>query len=258
MDIIKSPYDARDYTIKAEKEFPKAFSLETVPVKNQGSKPTCTAHVLASVVEYHHQKQHGEPKEFSTEFIYGWRFGKDYYIGDGMPISDGLNTLLKYGDVYRTDCWGNHDYKEAMETVKADFTNLEELAFPHRISAYFRINNADELKTALMRYGVVVVAMSMYKGDSLKNDIYTYPTNAKKRGSHCVMIYGWDERGWLVQNSWGKLYGWDGRFVIPFDFDFVEMWGVADDITEGIVKPKRNKILDFIYSLINKLFNIRL
>lgn len=109
-----------------------------------------------------------------------------------------------------------------------------------------------------MKYGVVVVAMSMYKGDSLKKDIYTYPTNAKMRGSHCVFIYGWDERGWLAQNSWGTLYGWDGRFVIPFGFKFVEMWGVADDITEGIVKPKRNKILDFIYSLINKLFNIRL
>lgn len=255
MDIVKSPYDVRDYTIKADKEFPKTFCLNTVPVKNQHSKPTCTAHALSSVVEYHHQRQHGEHREFSTEFIYGLR-EDGYYIGDGMVIRDGLNTLLKYGDVYHEDCRGNRNYKDAIETVKADFANLEELAFPHRISAYFRINSADELKTALMKYGVVVVAMSMYKGDTLKKDIYTYPTNAKKRGSHCVFIYGWDDRGWLVQNSWGKLYGWDGRFVIPFDFKFIEMWGVADDITDGvIVKPKRNTILDLIYKIINMIIN---
>lgn len=257
MDIIKSPYDVRDYTIKADKEFPKTFCLNTVPVKNQHSKPTCTAHALSSVVEYHHQRQHGEHREFSTEFIYGMR-EKDYYIGDGMVIRDGLNTLLKYGDVYHEDCRGNRNYKDAMETVKADFANLQELAFPHRISAYFRINSAEELKTALMKYGVVVVAMSMYKNDKLVKDIYTYPPDAKKRGAHCVFIYGWDERGWLVQNSWGKLYGWDGRFVIPYDFKFIEMWGVADDITDGvIVKPKRNAILDLIYSIINKLLNWR-
>lgn len=257
MDIIKSPYDVRDYHIKAEKEFPQAFCLETVPVKNQKDKPTCTAHVLASVVEYHHLRQYNDHKEFSTEFIYGVR-EKDYYVGDGLVIRDGLNTLLKYGDVYRSDCWGNHDYREAMETVSSNFEELQELAFPHRISAYFKLNSIEEMKTALMKYGVVVVSMPMYKGDKLVKDIYTYDPKAKRRGYHCVFIYGWDSRGWLVQNSWGELYGWDGRFVIPFDFDFVEMWGVADDITEGIVKPKRNKILDFIYSLINKLFNIRL
>lgn len=255
-DVIKSPYDVRDYTIKPEREFPREFSLDTVPVKNQKKQPTCTAHALACVVEYHYQKQHGEHKEFSTEFIYGMR-EKDYYIGDGMVIRDGLNTLLKYGDVYRTDCWGNHDYKEAMDKVYADFENLQELAFPHRISAYFRINSAEELKTALMKYGVVVVAMSMYKGDKLVKDIYTYPANAKKRGAHCVLIYGWDERGWLVQNSWGKLYGWDGRFVIPYDFDFIEMWGISDDIVEGnIVKPKRNELFDIVYKIINIIINL--
>lgn len=256
MDVVKSPYDARDYKIKPEVEFPSSFSLTTVSVKNQGTKPTCTAHALASVVEYHYQKQHNDHKEFSTEFIYGIR-EKGYYIGDGMVIRDGLKTLSKYGDVLREDCWGNHNYKDAMERVQANFEELQELAFPHRISAYFRINSTEELKTALMKYGVVVVSMDMYKGETLKNDVYTYPTKAKKRGAHCVFIYGWDERGWLVQNSWGKLYGWDGRFVIPFDFKFIEMWGIADDIVEGeIVKPKRNKWFDAIYEIVNKIVNL--
>lgn len=251
---VKSSYDIRDYTIKPETDFPKEFALSTVPVKNQWSKPTCTAHALSSVCEYHHLRQHGEYARFSTEFIYGLR-ENGYYIGDGMSIRDGLNTLLKYGDVYESDCEGNHDYEKAMSAVSKDVDNLKELAYPHRISAYFKINGADELKTALMKHGVVVASMKVYDKYTLKNDVYTYDTK-NDYGMHAVLIYGWNEKGWLVQNSWGYLWGGDGRFVIPFDFEFNEMWGITDDITEDIVQPKRNKWLDAIYAFINKIINL--
>lgn len=253
--VVKSSYDIRDYTITAEKQFPETFCLNTVPVKNQGFKPTCTAHALSSVVEFHHLTQHGWYTRFSTEFLYGLR-EKDYYIGDGMRIRDCLNTLLKYGNVYEDDCEGNHDYDKAMNKVSKDADRLKELAYPHRISAYFKIRNADELKTALMKYGVVVVSMDVHNISWLINDVYKYVASTKS-GRHCVFIYGWNEKGWLVQNSWGKIYGWDGRFILPFDFKFNEIWGISDNIVESnVVKPKRNKWLDIIYKLINKIVNL--
>lgn len=251
---INSPYDARDYTITAEKDFPVVFALDTVPVKNQGAKPTCVPHALSSVVEYHHQRQHGEYVRFSTEFIYGLR-EDGYYMGKGMRIRDALNTLLKYGNVYESDCEGNHNCEKAMSNVSKDIDRLKELAYPHRISGYFKITNADELKTALMKFGVVVASMNTYGGARLVKDVYTYDST-RGFGRHCVFIYGWNEKGWLVQNSWGYLYGGDGRFIIPYKFKFNEMWGIADDITDGvIVKPKRNAVLDLLYFLINLLAN---
>lgn len=252
---ITSPFDMRDYTIVADTQFPETFALLTVPVKNQGLQSTCVAHALASLVEYHHQRQHGWYTRFSTEFIYGLR-EDGYYVGDGMIPRQALQTLLNYGDVYDEDCCGNHGYVAAMNRVSKDVERLKELAYPHRISGYFKIKSAEELKTALMKHGVVIVTMKMYQGDTLKKDVYTYPANAKKRGLHCVFIYGWDERGWLVQNSWGPLYGWDGRFVVPFDFKFDEMWGATDEITEDIQKPKRNRWLDILYKIINKIVNL--
>jgi C1A family cysteine protease len=252
---VKSTYDIRDYTITADNQFPEAFCLDPVPVKNQGSKPTCTAHALSSAVEYHHQRQHGWYARFSTEFLYGLR-EKGYWIGHGMRIRDGLNTLLKYGNVYECDCEGNHDYDEAMNRVSKDSDRLKELAYPHRISAYFKIRSAEELKTALMEHGVAIVSMNTYDDHTLVNDVYTYDST-KDHGTHCVFIYGWNDKGWLVQNSWGYLYGGDGRFIVPFDFKFNEMWGISDDITDGVInKPKRNRILDVFYSLVNKLINL--
>ena len=139
-----------------------------------------------------------------------------------------------------------------MNNVSKDVDHLKDLAYPHRISAYFKINNTDELKTALMHHGPVVVSMNNYDKNKLVHDVYTYDAD-NDYGVHCVFIYGWNEKGWLVQNSWGYLYGWDGRFIIPFDFKFNEMWGIADDITDGVVKPKRTKWLDVIYKIINNL-----
>jgi hypothetical protein len=255
-NIPKSPYDIRDYTITAGSTFPNTFSLDILPpIKNQWLQSTCVAHALSSAVEYHHQRQHGFYAQFSTEFIYGLR-ENGAYVGDGMFVRSGLDTLVKYGDVYEEDCKGNHNYKKAMENVSKNVGHLKELAYPHRISGYFKIKTNDELKTALMNHGVVVAGMKVYDGHKLVNDVYTY-NPSRDYGAHCIFIYGWNEKGWLVQNSWGKFYGWDGRFIIPFDFQFNEIWGITDNITDGnIIKPKKNKWLNVVYKIINKIVNI--
>ena len=256
VQVVKSPYDARDYTISADKELPEKYSLPAkVPVKNQGTKPTCVAHALASLVEYHNKVQNDNNyRAFSTEFIYGTR-DIGYYVGDGMAIRDALKTIQKYGDPYKTDCPGNNDVAKAMETINAKVDAYRELAYPHRISTYYKVNNEDEIKTALYKHGPVVVSMNTYEGATIENDIYTYDKNAKS-GRHCVLLYGWDERGWLVQNSWGTLYAGDGRFVIPYDYKFNEAWGVTDDINSPEVNvKKRNAFTNFIYKVYNAIVN---
>ena len=252
---VNSSYDIRDYTIKADCQFPETFCLETVPVKNQWFQPNCVPHAIASACEYHYQRQHGCYVEFSTEFINGLR-EEGYWMWRGMSIRDGLKTLLKYGNVFESDCPGNHDHETAMANVSKDIDRLKELAYPHRISAYFKINTVDELKTALMKFGVVIVSMKIYDWSRLVGDVFTCNTD-NDYDMHCVFIYGWNEKGWLAQNSWGSLYGGDGRFVIPFNFEFNERYGIADDIIEGVLhKPKRNKLLDVVYLIINKFINL--
>lgn len=251
--VQKSAYDLRDYTIKAGTDFPKKYTCPVeIPVKNQLTKPTCTAHALASLVEYHNKRQHKAYRKFSTEFIYGYR-PEGYYIGDGMCIKDGLNTLLKYGDVYYTELAGNSNFARAQMKVVEKYDALIERAHPHRITAYYKLNTADEIKTALMRDGVVVAAMNTYKGAKLVNNVYTYDKDAE-HGNHCILIIGWDKNGWLVQNSWGYLYGDGGRFHLPFDFKLNEAWGVTDDITD-ITTPKRNIWLDVLYMVLNAVIN---
>ena len=252
---LKSPFDARDYKLvaSASETFPNTFELPKVTVKNQGCIPSCVAHAASSVVEYHHKRQHNEKKSFSTEFIYGTR-DVGYYVGDGMFTRNALNTLRKYGDVPTTDLKGNHDYREAIENVNKNLDDLRNKAYPHRISSYFRIYTENAAKKALMQHGYILAAMTWHKGATLKDGVYT-PTD-KISGGHAIVIYGWNEKGWLAQNSWGSNWGNKGRFIIPFDFNLKEMWGITDEITEDIVKPKQGKLWDVIYKLWNTIVNL--
>lgn len=254
--VVQSAYDIRDYRICAASELPEEFKTNKVPVKNQGSTGSCVAHALSTVVEYHHTKLTKSRKTFSTEFIYGYR-DDGYYIGIGMCIRDALKTLTKYGDPFTSDCKGNNEYEAAMKNISENFDTLKDLAYPHRISAYVKLNNADEMKTSIMNNGPIVISMNMYADAKLVNNIYTY-TNNKITGCHCVMIYGWNKDGWLVQNSWGTGYGDRGRFIIPYSFKFNEAWGIIDNIDDTefeIIKPSENKFAKFCYKLLNKVIN---
>ena len=255
--VVESSYDARDYKIKADSEFPEEFELPyKVSVKNQGSKPTCVAHALSSLVEYHNLIETGKYRKFSTEFIYGPR-DIGYYIGDGMVIRDALKTVQKYGDCYYADCPGNHDTADAMNNVNEKVEEYRDLAYPHRIGSYYRVKTPEEMKTALMNHGPVVISMTCKDNAYIADDIYCYPQDAENSGRHCVLVVGWNENGWIIQNSWGALYAGDGYFTLPFDFKINEAWGTTDQKDDcSLLKRKvRNKFMNKVYEIINRIIN---
>lgn len=254
---LVSPYDVRDYKIAVTtKEFPETFALPKVSVKNQGNIGSCVAHACSSVVEYHNKRQEGTDVVFSTEFIYGYR-PVGYYVGEGMYIRNALKTLREVGDCPKSDLSGNHQCDEAMEQVESRIEELKDKAYPHRISTYAKVDTVDEIKQALMEFGYVVVSMPWHEDYKLVNGVYNYTSN-KNRGYHCVVIYGWDERGWLVHNSWGKYWGQEGRFIVPFSFKWREAWAVTDKIIgEGnIVRPADNWFVKTFAPILNKLANL--
>lgn len=255
--VVESSYDARDYKIKADSEFPEEFELPyKVSVKNQGSKPTCVAHAVSSLIEYHNLIETGKYRKFSTEFIYGTR-DIGYYIGDGMVIRDALKTVQKYGDCYYADCPGNHDTADAMNNVNEKVEEYRDLAYPHRIGSYYRVKTPEEIKTALMNHGPVVISMTCKDNAYIADDIYCYPQDAENSGRHCVLVVGWNENGWIIQNSWGALYAGDGYFTLPFDFKINEAWGTTDQKDDcSLLKRKtRNKFMNKVYEIINRIVN---
>lgn len=241
---IPSPFDIRDYTVAKAvdmSEIPQIFDLGVLKIKNQGTKPTCVAHALSEIIEYHNMKAAKQFSTFSTDFIYGCRVEAEY-IGDGMYLRDGLKIAQKYGDVLKDVLPGNNNYETAMKIVQANFSFYKNIAYPNRISTYYKIQSVDELKYAIYNHGPVLVGMRWYDGCSLSHEsIYRYDKNRNFSG-HAVIITGWTKKYLIVQNSWGYTWGKGGRFYIPIDKAFsdiiFEAYGITDDINFVNTKQK--------------------
>jgi C1A family cysteine protease len=257
---IESPVDVRDYRIAVDKTavFPETYELDIVRIKNQGSTGSCVAHALSEVVEYYNKKQLNKTTEQSICYIYGNRrnsVNKD----EGMITREALSNLVKWGDVAKTKCPGNPEVPEAIKQFEAVADSLKEEGMKNRITAYYTCKSEAEVKTALMNHGPVVIAIDWYNDMKVVNGVLTTKYD-KKVGGHCMVIYGWNEKGWLVQNSWGKTWGNQGTCIIPYDMTLREKWGVTDDIIEDdnsdIDIPFATKLLEFLARIINFFANL--
>lgn len=260
-----SPTDVRDYRIaKVAKaiEFPAEFELNLCAVKNQGSVGSCVGHSLAETIEYHNKEQEKTDKKMSIGFIYGNR-KNSLHKQEGMIVREALSAVCKYGDVCYEDFPYNKEVPEIINLFEKNFDKLKDKAYPNRFSTYFRLFSDSEIKQALMNHGPVIFAMNWYRDMKVdpKTGIISTAENKKDvEGGHCMVIYGWNENGWKIRNSWGTTWGIKGNAILPYDISRSETWGVTDEVigeNSDVVKPIFNTtFLKFLAKIINWFANL--
>ena len=255
---IFSNVDVRDYQAvctASSVSYPKEFELKTVRVKNQGSTGACVAHAISSIVEYYNFKQNNDKTEMSTGYIYGNR-QDSAYKDRGMIVRDALEAVRKYGDVPKSNFPYNVEVPLAINMFENVKDDLYEIGYPHRISQYCRVNNTNAIKSALMAGNPVLIAMDWYKDMKVSNGILITSFEGYD-GGHCMFIYGWNEKGWKVQNSWGLFWGNNGKVVVPYDMKIRECWTITDNVIEGmkIKKPFSSHTGKAVAKLINGICN---
>lgn len=254
-----SPKDVRDHLLKSTSvsELPPEFELKLVRVKDQGNVCSCVAHVLSEVVEYYNSVQLNDTEQMSTGFLYGNREGMS--TGAGMNTRSALKNLRKYGDCKKNNFRENIEVPEAIDLYNKRKDNLAERAYLFRISSYAKVNDIETAKKSLVAGNPVVMAMTWYNDMKVVDDVLTSEfEKVDNAGGHCLLIYGYDERGWKVQNSWGKQWGNKGTCIIPYSTDIREMWVITDNIIDGTeVEEKFNTAFgQFIAKLLNKFLNL--
>lgn len=260
--VIPSPIDLRDYKINAlsAEQFPETFELPYVRVKSQGNVSSCVAHALSEAVEYFNSVQKDNKDLMSVMWIYGNR-RNSICKKEGMIIRDALSNLISFGEAKYDDFPGNSEYEDAIEKFEANVDNLKAEALKNRINGYYRVKTVDEIKTALMTQGPVICSVMCYSDWIVKNGVLTSARKFSEReGRHCMMIYGWNETGWLVLNSWGVWWGNSGTCVIPYDYKLGETWGLTDNIVDTddgvIIKPFSSKLGEVLLKILSFILNI--
>lgn len=257
---LKSPTDVRDYKIACStKEWlPLEYEIDVLPrVKNQKNVNSCVAHSTSSILEYY-ENICGRDNKLSTNFIYGIQKSECGHEGQGMYLRDACKIVCKYGDMLENDCPGNTEVPECWEIAEKALENnkFKENAGSFKIKSYFRCNNNNAIKKAIMNYGPVLASINWY--DSYVPDDNGVLSTDKKgnSGYHAIMIYGWDVRGFKCQNSWGKYWGNDGRFISPYEIKIQEARCFVDEVDTKVIIPKRNTFFNLFYNLINFFMNL--
>lgn len=234
LGAIFSPPDVRDYRIccaTAASEFPAEFELPMPEVKNQGQVCSCVAHAIATTVEYFSRVQGDDDREMSVGYIYGNR-RNTANTGTGMVTRDAIAVTCDYGDVVKTLFPENEEVPAVIERFEKHVNEFFSKGYPNRFTSYYRCATETEIKTALMKGSPVIFAMQWHGGNYVDGS-GVLVEQGEESGGHCMVIYGWDTRGWKFQNSWGVAWGKGGRAVLPYTSTIREAWGVVDEISEN-------------------------
>ena len=233
---IYSPTDVRDYRIACTSKatFPTEFELDMPEVKDQGNVSSCVAHAVSTVIEYFSRAQEDNYSPMSVGYIYGNRSDM-FHKEEGMVTRSAIRVACKYGDIPEA----LFPYNEEVPTIIDKFEAVKDEFFQrgaeNRLSTYFQCVTEAEVKTALMKKAPIVIAMNWY-GDMEVIDgvMYTEENEKDIVGGHCMVLYGWNETGWKIQNSWGTEWGNEGRFVLPYHVTVREFWGITDEYSKRI------------------------
>lgn len=199
---IKSKLDGSEYVFNAPSSMnlPNEYSYKNYlpKVLNQGNKPICVPCSISSYINLNlNIKNHDDEKDYDINLnqIYNSRSNDDE--DNGMMIKEALSFLKK----------------EGVETDNGNF----------KINGYAMVNSLMALKIAIVMNGICIGGVPTYDSDS---DDFWNNNGGDFLGGHAIAIIGYDEEGFIIRNSWGKDYGYDGYSHMSYDdFDkFYEIW----------------------------------
>ena len=214
--------DYRDISYKGVTiKLPKSVDLteNCSPVENQGSLGSCTANALAGVLEYN-EKKDSTFIDMSRLFIYYNERALEGTVNSdsGAMIRDGIKTLAKLG-VCDEKLWPYVISKFAEKPSKKCYKE----ALERRIISYATMDTLQEIKTCLADGFPIAFGFTVYESfmseKVAKTGIASLPEPGEGCcGGHAVVCVGYDDATQMikVRNSWGKEWGLNGYFYLPY------------------------------------------
>ena len=173
-----------------------------------------------------------------------------------MFLRDACKIVQEYGDCLKSTISTNIEQPKCTQNLKEQLTDdVYKQAAISKVASYPRCKNTNAIKHALMNYGPLLASVKWYDDFTIDNKGLLHMNTNTDYGYHAIMIYGWNEHGWLCQNSWGKTWNGDGRFKYPYTSPFTEAWSFVDAANSDIIIPTKSSILNIFYRIINRIIN---
>lgn len=216
---------------------PTWFPDQRLPVKNQRSTNACTGFALSLVVEHLLRKCGRKPEAaISPYMLYSMARRYDEFPGDGdegSSLRGALKGWHKHGAcaeaLWKTGLKMPPTPKDAQDDWWLD-------AVKRPLGAYYRIDRKQitDIHAALNEVGIVYASVDTHAGwdagdkvkerpapRSFKDKVFEIPADGGGGGGHAIALVGYNERGFLLQNSWRPQWGSHGYAILSYD-DWLE------------------------------------
>jgi len=199
-------------------------------IYTQGELGSCTANAIAACYEYDEISQK-EDEVFTPSrlFIY---YNERLIEGNvhedaGASIRDGIKSINRIG-VVPEEIWPYDIEKFTLQPTKECYQEAKN----HRAIEYHRvrqhINVMKQCLTKGLPFTFGFIVFEGFKDDDVKNTgIMKLPKEDEEiLGGHAVVAVGYDDSRecFIVRNSWGKDWGDNGHFYMPYEFITNKEW----------------------------------
>lgn len=190
---INSGYDERDYILDdqinqqaasmclpSEYDFTEYLNIEC---KNQGRNPHCVPYSIGLSIET--RKRINGISNFWIDIDDIFSQGGNE---NGMMIRDAMKYIKTVG------------YKEQ------NTNNREQIFSYGKLMSYFSVMQSVYIN------GPCILGLPVR--DDNRTDFWNGP---ELLGGHAIACVGWTDDSLILMNSWGKMFGYNGKCYLPFD-----------------------------------------
>jgi len=192
------------------------------PVEDQGNLGACTAHALAGALEFLEDKDGVPFKDVSRLMIYYNERAIEQSISRdaGAEIRDGVRSLHQTG-VCDEVLWPYEPENFKTRPSLAAYAD----AATRKIDEYRRVIGIDAMRACLAEGYPFAFGFTVYEGfesDAVARagELQMPRPSEQCLGGHAVLAVGYNDadRRVLVRNSWGRGWGINGYFWMPYDY----------------------------------------
>ncbi|MFT6387211.1 MAG: hypothetical protein ACJAUP_000582 [Cellvibrionaceae bacterium] len=198
------------------------FGHDADDLKQHSSISQCDLSVKESLVSermlYHMAKVYDE-----------WD-GEDY---SGSSCRGAMKGWHRHG-VCKKSLW-EYDTSGKFIPPKNETWAVDALATP--LGAYYRINHQSvvDMQAAILEVGALYCSADVHEGWWLQKtkSLEIISQSEEMIGGHAFCIIGYTQEGFIIQNSWGDTWGWNGFAILTYS-DWIENGSDAWIVARGV------------------------
>jgi Papain family cysteine protease len=262
-NAVPDVFDARDLEYRSRLT-PLPKSVDCRPgdrhvMEQEGN--SCTGHAVAAMVNAVLSSQ-SDTTHVSPYMLYALARRYDEFEGE-TDVGSSLRGALKgwfYHGVLPDEKWPSLDLITEPDLDGDEVT--AQLALERPLGSFYRVNatRLDDLQSAITELFAIVVSAAIHDGwyepTAVTKTVGGVPqtmlvitrtASSQPVGGHAFCIVGYNDVGFLVQNSWGEKWGHQGFATLPYD-DWLESghdaWVARPGVPSVVSRRVRTKILN--------------